>query len=399
MKRTVFLIIVSVFTFHCHMQKTQNLVSIVHASLDLAARQYVALDQALPDSLFPRTLNTDGSLRTNASWWWTSGFFPGSLWYLYEFSRDPSIEERAAARTGTLEREKWNNTDHDIGFKIFCSFGNGYRLTQNPEYRSVILTAAKTLTTRFNPGVGCIQSWGENQDRGWRFPVIIDNMMNLELLFWAAKESGDSSFYQIAVSHADCTLANHFRPDGSSYHVISYNPETGEIEKRNTAQGYSDDSAWARGQAWGLYGFVVSYRKTGYARYLKQCIRIADFILNHPNMPEDKIPYWDFNEPDIPDAPRDASAAAIIASALIELSDYVDPESGKYYFRTGQKIIRSLSGPHYRSKFGQNGHFLLKHGVGHLPADSEVDVPLSYADYYYIEAMLRFLKKMENQSQ
>jgi unsaturated chondroitin disaccharide hydrolase len=178
--------------------------------------------------------------------------------------------------------------------------------------------------------------------------------------------------------------------------VLSYNPGTGRIEKKNTAQGYSDESAWARGQAWGLYGFVVSYRETGYDRYLKQCIKIADFILNHPHLPANKIPYWDFNAPDIPNALRDASAAAIIASALIELSDYVDPESGKYYFETSQRIIRSLSGPQYRSKFGQNGQFLLKHGVGHLPANSEVDVPLSYADYYYIEAMLRFLEKMKN---
>jgi unsaturated chondroitin disaccharide hydrolase len=396
MKRIFIFIIILALILYCQVQRKNDLPSIVKSSLELAVQQYLDLDQAVPDSLFPRTLNPDGSLRTNASWWWTSGFFPGSLWTLYEFSGDTSLKDRAVARTGTVEREKWNNTDHDIGFKVFCSFGNGYRLTQNHEYRSVILTAAKTLTTRFNPRVGCIQSWGENQDRGWHFPVIIDNMMNLELLFWAARQSGDSSYYQIAVSHADRTLANHFRPDGSSYHVLSYNPGTGRIEKKNTAQGYSDESAWARGQAWGLYGFVVSYRETGYDRYLKQCIKIADFILNHPHLPANKIPYWDFNAPDIPNALRDASAAAIIASALIELSDYVDPESGKYYFETSQRIIRSLSGPQYRSKFGQNGQFLLKHGVGHLPANSEVDVPLSYADYYYIEAMLRFLEKMKN---
>ena len=397
MKQPFIFTIVLVLLSGCQSPQKNDLVSIVKSSLDLAVQQYLDLDHAVPDSLFPRTLNPDGSLRTCASWWWTSGFFPGSLWYLSEFSGDPPVSERAMARTGTVEKEKWNNTDHDIGFKIFCSFGNGYRLTHDPEYRSVILTAARTLITRFNPRVGCIQSWGENQERGWRFPVIIDNMMNLELLFRAAKQSGDSSFYRIAVSHADRTLANHFRPDGSSYHVLSYNPETGEVEKRNTAQGYTDESAWARGQAWGLYGFVVCYRETGDVRYLKQCIKIADFLLNHSHIPADKIPYWDFNAPDIPHAHRDASAAAIMASALIELSDYVDPESGKFYFRNAGKMIRSLSSPHYRSEYGENGNFLLKHGVGHLPANSEVDVPLSYADYYYIEAMMRFLKKQNNE--
>ena len=394
MKR-IFISVIIVLLFCCHVHQKSDLASIVKSSLDLAVQQYLDLEQAVPDSLFPRTLNPDGSLCTNASRWWTSGFFPGSLWYLSEFSGDPHVDECAMTRTETVEKEKWNNNDHDIGFKIFCSFGNGYRLTENPEYRSAILTAAKTLSTRFNPVVGCIQSWGENRERGWRFPVIIDNMMNLELLFWAAKQSGDSSLYRIAVSHADRTLANHFRPDGSSYHVLSYNPDTGEVEKRNTAQGYSDESAWTRGQAWGLYGFVVCYRETGDVRYLKQCIKIADFLLHHPHMPADKIPYWDFNAPGIPHALRDASAAAIMASALIELSGYVDPESGKFYFRTAEKIIRSLSSPQYRSKFGENGNFLLKHGVGNMPAHSEVDVPLSYADYYYIEAMMRFLKKSD----
>ncbi|MBN2104150.1 glycoside hydrolase family 88 protein [bacterium] len=384
----VFIVIISTCS------RSTDLDTIVRSSLKKAVKQYIALDKTVPDSLFPRTLNSDGSVQTNRSDWWTSGFFPGSLWYLYEFSGHPKLKERARFRTRTVEREKWNNRDHDIGFKIFCSFGNGWRLTMDTSYIPVIITAAKTLTTRFDADVGCIQSWGENLERGWKYPVIIDNMMNLELLFWAAKQTGDSSFFKVAVSHADKTLANHFRQDGSSYHVLSYHPETGAVEKKNTAQGYSDESVWARGQAWGLYGFTMSYRETGYPRYLQKAREIADFILNHPNFPEDKIPYWDFNAPDIPNALRDASAAAIMASALLELKSYVNPELSAFYECSAEQILWSLSSESYRSALGKNGNFLLMRGVGNIPSNSEVDVPLSYADYYYIEAIMRYLKSI-----
>jgi len=395
MKKKFLLSIVAFIVFISACSRSTNLDTIVRSSLNQAVKQYIALDKIVPDSLFPRTLNSDGSIQTNTSGWWTSGFFPGSLWYLYEFSGDSMLKERARFRTRTVEQEKWNHWDHDIGFKIYCSFGNGYRLTQDTSYIPVMITAARTLMTRFDPKVGCIQSWGENQERGWKYPVIIDNMMNLELLFWAAKQTGDSSFFKVAVRHADKTLANHFRPDGSSYHVLSYHPETGVVEKKNTAQGYSDESAWARGQAWGLYGFAMSYHETGYPRYLQKAREIADFILNHPNLPNDKIPYWDFNAPDIPDALRDASTAAIITSALLELKSYVNPELSAVYLNHAEQILCTLSSDTYRSASGQNGNFLLKHGVGNIPEDSEVDVPLSYADYYYIEAMMRYLKTGE----
>ena len=367
----------------------EDLDEVIAASFDQAAVQYRAMDETLPDTLFPRTTNPDGSLRTNTSEWWTSGFFPGSLWLLYEQTGDPFWQERAVARTWALEREKLNASDHDIGFKVFNSFGHGLRLTGDTSYVPVLLTAAQTLTTRFDPQVGAIRSWGTHPDTTQPYLVIIDNMMNLELLFWATKQTGDSTFFDIAVTHADTTLANHFRPDGSSYHVLEYDPQTGEVLKKRTAQGYADTSAWARGQAWGLYGYTMTYRETGFPRYLDQARQIAHFILTHPNLPDDKIPYWDFDAPDIPDTYRDASAGAITASALYELSGFVNDSLRTAYRDAAATMLRSLSDAPYRAEPGENNHFLLKHGVGNIPSQSEVDVPLSYADYYYLEALMR----------
>lgn len=289
-----------------------------------------------------------------------------------------------------MEQEKLNATTHDMGFKMFCSFGNGYRLTEDPRYKDILLQSAGTLVTRFNPKVGCIRSWDHNQER-WQFPVIIDNMMNLELLFWAGKTSGDSTFYKIALSHAETTLRNHFRPDYSTRHVLNYDPATGAVLDRHTHQGFSHESTWSRGQAWGLYGFVMCYRETKQERFLKQARHIADFILTHKNLPGDMVPYWDFDAPNIPNEPRDASAAAIVCSALYELRVHLG-DDGAGYKNAADKILASLSSPNYRAEPGRNGFFLLKHSVGSKPGNSEVDVPLIYADYYFLEANLRKMK-------
>ena len=322
---------------------------------------------------------------------WISGFFPGSLWYLYELTGDPKWKSRATEQTERLERIQNLTSDHDIGFRMGCSYGNGYRITGNPTYPDVLIQSARSLATRFQPKAGVIMSW--NPNARWKCPVIIDNMMNLELLFNATLYSGDSSFYKIAVSHADRTLENHFRPDHSSYHVVDYDPETGAVRMKNTAQGYADESAWARGQAWGLYGFVTCYRFTGDKRYLEQAKAIADFILSHPRLPEDKIPYWDFDAPNIPNEERDASAGAILASGLYELALYSDPK----YADAADQIVASLSTPAYTAPIGANGNFILMHSVGSRPANSEVDVPLVYADYYYLEALYRhkYFKKLK----
>jgi uncharacterized protein YyaL (SSP411 family) len=276
---------------------------------------------------------------------------------------------------------------------MFCSFGNANRIAPKPEYKEILLTSARSLSTRFNPKVGCIKSWDSKDATD--FLVIIDNMMNLDLLFWATKISGDSSFYKIAVTHANTTIKNHFRPDYSSYHVVNYNPETGAIKQKRTAQGAADESAWARGQAWGLYGFTATYRETKDTRYLDQARHIADFLLAHPDLPADKVPYWDFNAPGIPNALRDASAASIMASALIELSEYVDAARSASYLTTAETMLRSLSNSTYKAAPGTNGGFIIQHGVGHMPNKTEIDVPLTYGDYYFIEAMIRYkaLKK------
>ncbi|RZL07632.1 MAG: glucuronyl hydrolase, partial [Hymenobacter sp.] len=316
---------------------------------------------------------------------WTSGFFPGYLWLLYQASGEAKWKAAAQEYTARIEPEKNDGTSHDVGFKIYCSFGTGYRLTQDPAYQVVIVQAARTLSTRFNPRVGTLRSWDHHQNE-WGFPVIIDNMMNLELLFAATRFSGDSSFYKIAVSHANTTLKNHFRPDYSSYHVVDYDSATGRVVKRNTHQGYAAESAWARGQAWALYGFTMCYRETKNPAYLAQAEHVAAFILNHPNLPKDLIPYWDFNAPDLPNAPRDASAGAIIASGLLELSTF--SANGTLYRRQADKMLDNLAKSYVAQPGGSHG-FLLLHSTGSKPANSEVDVPLNYADYYFMEGLLR----------
>jgi hypothetical protein len=317
---------------------------------------------------------------------WTSGFFPGALWYLYEGTGYPEFMAMARRYTQLLEAQACNRSTHDIGFMVFCSHGNGYRLTREPFFRDVALKAAETLATRFDSRVGCIKSWDEHR---WEYSVIIDNMMNLELLFWASEETGQASFRNIAMSHADRTLAEHFRADGSCFHVVGYNPKDGSVVDRATHQGYSDASAWARGQAWALYGYTMCYRFTQEQRYLDVAVRTAEYLLGHPRMPEDLIPYWDFDDPSIPSAPRDASAGAIIASGLLELSSYVPLEASQRYKAAAHAMLRSLSSPAYLSEAGGNEGFLLAHSVGSMPFSSEVDVPLIYADYYFLEALLR----------
>ena len=321
---------------------------------------------------------------------WVSGFFAGTLWYMYELTGDEYWAEHAQKHTEVLDSIQYLTWHHDVGFMIYDSYGNGLRLKNIDGYKDVIVNTAKSLSTRFRPKAGVIQSWnvdrGWQAERGWKCPVIIDNMMNLELLFKATEFTGDSTYAKIAVSHADQTMKNHYRPDYSTYHVVDYDPETGEVRGRCTAQGYADDSAWARGQAWSLYGFTVMYRFTGDAKYLERAEKVAEFLFNNPNMPEDLVPYWDFDCPDIPDTYRDVSSAAIIASALYELYGMTDNGS---YKEKADKIIVSLSSPAYRAAQGTNGGFILMHSVGSIPHGSSIDVPLNYADYYLLEALVR----------
>jgi hypothetical protein len=336
-----------------------------------------------PKSFYPKT----GKFETSDSGWWCSGFYPGTLLYLYHETGNKEMLTEANRIMAVLAKEQYNTTTHDLGFMMYCSFGNAEKFEPKPEYKQILINSAKSLCSRFDPKIGCIKSWDSNKPE---YLVIIDNMMNLELLFWATRTTGDSSFYKIAVTHANTTLKNHFRANYSSYHVINYNPQTGEVQQKRTAQGYSDESAWARGQAWGLYGYTVMYRETRDKKYLDQANHIANFILTNPNLPKDKIPYWDYDAPNIPNALRDASAAAVMASAFLELCRYTDKKDGQQYFTTAETIIRNLSAAPYKAAPGTNGGFILQHSVGHFPAGTEVDVPLTYADYYFIEALNRY---------
>ena len=362
-----------------------------------ANKQYTDLAREVykENGRIPRATDQFGKLTTSGSEWWTSGFFPGSLWYIYEYSKDTVMLRYAREFSKRIESEKFTTNNHDVGFMLYCSFGNGYRLTNDQTYPEVLLTGSNSLLTRYRPVIQSIQSWDQNQL--YNCPVIIDNMMNLEMLFWASIYSKDDKYRNVAINHANNTLKNHFRPDFSSYHVVDYDLTDGHIIKKVTNQGCADESAWARGQAWGLYGFTMCYHETQNRKYLIQAQQIANFILNHPNLPADNIPYWDFNAPKIPNEPRDASSAAIIASALIELSVYVEKNEAEIYKNAAEKILRNLASPLYLAQSGTNGGFLLKHCVGNMPKKSEIDTALSYADYYFLEALLRYKIRFINQ--
>ena len=372
-----------------------------------AVAQYTAMDIRLDaeEQAFPKSFENGENLYGNAEWW-CSGFYPGCLWYIYQYTGNEDIRSIAEKNTLKLADICEKKTHHDIGFQVNSSFGNAFRITGDEAWLSVYETAAAKLATRFNPRVGCIKSW---DNKKYTYPVIIDNMMNLELLVRASELFGCDSLRQIAVTHALTTIENHFRPDASTFHLVDYDPATGDIIGKMTVQGYADETSWSRGQAWGLYGYTMMYEQTRDERFLAQARKIAAYVL--PLLPEDGIPYWDFNAPGTPnavaaDAPgcptefawkegdpvlRDSSAGAIVASALVTLSTSVDDgEESELYLATAEKILRTLASREYLAKTGENGNFLLKHGVGNLHGNKEVDVPLTYADYYFLEALLKY---------
>ena len=364
-------------------------------TLKASEKQLVSLRSiSIKENKIPRTIEKDGKVRwVSDDYDWTKGFWPGVCWMQYENTLDPKWKEAAELNQKIFLADKDLTNDHDLGFLFNNSYGKAYKITKDPKYRQVLIDASNSLITRFNKNVGCIQSWdlvdNWQSKKGWSFPVIIDNMMNLEMLFEATLLTGDTKYKEIAITHANTTMKNHFRPDGSSYHVIDYNPKTGSVINKITAQGYADESAWARGQAWGLYSFTMCYRYTKDKKYLDFAEKIAEYILNNPNYPSDGVPYWDFNAPNIPNAPRDASSGAILASGLIELSSYTNDK----YLKQATHILKSLATDAYTAKLGENGHFVLKNSVGSLPMGNEVSVPLNYADYYYIEALLGLKKR------
>lgn len=390
--RSFYLIILSISVFLMSCKESDKIHSKSETPLVKAEKQFsLLLKDAEEVNRIPRTLNKEGDIHwAHNRFDWTEGFFPGSCWYLFEQTKDEKWKVAAEKFQALFEKHKNLTTNHDLGFVFNCSYGNGYRLTKNEAFKDVMINAADSLLTRFNPTVGCIKSWdvdsGWQKERGWKYPVIIDNMMNLELLFEVSKLTGDSKYKDIAITHANTTLKNHFRENNSSVHVVDYDPETGVVRGKHTAQGFADSSSWARGQAWGIYGYTVCYRYTKNEVYLEQAKKIAKYILNYKGTPEDGIPYWDYNAPSIPNEPRDVSAAAITVSALIEFNSY----TSESYKSAIDKILNSLSTDEYTAKLGENKHFLLKHSVGSIPHGNEIDVPLNYADYYYLEALGRY---------
>tara|TARA_B100000953_G_scaffold155996_1_gene129089 strand:- start:69 stop:1304 length:1236 start_codon:yes stop_codon:yes gene_type:complete len=357
----------------------------------LAANQYLAMSESLEESRYPKTFYPKkNEFESSNSGWWTSGFYPGTLLYLYEETGEDSLKIEAERILEDLKREESNTSTHDLGFMMFCSFGNANRIDPKPEYQEILMNSAKSLATRYNDTVKAIRSWDSaswNKAGEDDLVVIIDNMMNLELLFWATEYSGDSTYYDIAVNHANTTMQNHFRDDYSSYHEVIYDENTGTVKKQITNQGYADESSWARGQAWGLYGYVVMYRATKDEKYLEMAKNIANFILNHTNLPEDKVPFWDFDTDKIPNDLRDSSAASVMASALLELYEFTDQTQ---YFKAAEQMLKTLCSPEYLANQDELGGFLLKHGVGNMPNKTEVDVPLTYGDYYFVEALKRY---------
>ena len=345
--------------------------------------------------MFPRSLSPSGAVNYVGKADWTSGFYPGVLWLMFELTGQQEFKNSAIRYTGLLESEKSNDRNHDLGFKMMSSFGQGFRLTNNDQYREVLIQSARTLITRFNENVGCIRSWDHHTDK-WEFPVIIDNLMNLELLFRAWKLTGEPVFYNIAVKHADTTLKNHFRNDYSTYHVVDYDPETGQVTAKNTHQGFADNSCWARGQAWALYGYTMIFRETQNPVYLSQAEKIAEYLMSQPRIRKGELPYWDFSVPESSQEPFDASAAAIIASALFELGQYSQYKAR--YIQVAEKLLETLSAVMLSYAGRENRVFLLDHSTGSKPQGTEIDVPLIYADYYFLEAILRKIKSDQIQA-
>ena len=390
MRKVLNLVVVVILLSSC-VKKVQSFN--VDKNLEYCHEQVLRTLSEIGDTtMMPRNILKDErhwNLRNVSIEEWTVGFWPGILWYTYEASNDERVKQSAIHYTELLAPlTKLPAYDHDLGFQLFCSYGNAYRLTGKEEYKQIILNAADTLATLFNPIVGTILSWPREVKRNnWPHNTIIDNMMNLEMLYWAARNGGNKELYDIATKHAETTMKYHFRPDGSNYHVAVYDTIDGHFIKGVTHQGYADSTMWARGQAWAIYGYTLVYRETKDKEFLRFAEKITDLYLSQ--LPQGEyVPYWDFDAPDIPDEPRDASAAAIVASALLELSQLVDNQKKAVEYREAAiKMLQSLSSDEYQSRESKPS-FLL-HSTGHWPKGSEVSASINYADYYYIEALLK----------
>jgi hypothetical protein len=382
------------FTFNsfCYAQSTDRntkMSKLISENFALADSQYQIMMTKVPADQLPQTFDAkNNQLISHEITWWCTGFYPGTLLYIYEQTNNEKIKQEALRALKVIEPNQTYTGNHDLGFMMYCSFGNAYRLFKDEKYKQIIFRSAESLATRYRPSIKAIQSWNKNVY--FNCPVIIDNMMNLEMMNWVSAQGGNPLYKEIAAIHSNTSIKEFYRPDFSSYHVVDFDLEKGTVRRKATHQGAANTSAWSRGQAWGLYGFTAMYRFTKNKVYLDQAKNIAQFYLDHPNLPADKIPYWDFDAGQQPVAKRDASAGAITASALMELAQYATGKEKEKYIAAGVQMLESLSSPAYRSKLGENGGFLIKHCVGALTLNSEIDVPLIYADYYFLEALKRY---------
>lgn len=364
--------------------KEESMAQLRERVFSLAQVQAVYMDSLLPEGRCPRTFQGD-TLVTSDIGWWTSGFYPGVLWQIYGETADTLFRQLAVKHTLPLAALLKRETDHDIGFQLMCSFGKmvkdcHFERSREISPEAVLAHGADKLAARFVPEAGVIRSWNWG---AWNIPVIIDNMMNLELLM----QYGDR---EVAEKHALTTAKNHFREDGTTFHLVDY-ADDGSVLGRQTVQGYADDSAWARGQAWALYGYAMMALKEKEAvnmdladTFYGVAAKLEDWLYAH--LPEDGIPYWDFSQSDY----RDASAGAIIACGLLKLWDLQGRQADDPALAMAERILRTLASPEYLAEPRTNGGFLLKHSVGNLPGHSEVDVPLTYADYYFLEALILY---------
>ena len=404
------------FSFAQETTTTASEKDFVKENMEFAAKQYgILLSDIQGQPGLPYSGNGKDKPYLEASSLWTAGFFPGSLWYLSDYLKDENLQKAALKYTQMMESSKSFTDNHDIGFMMYCSYGNANRFAPQKEYEEILAESARSLSTRFRPKAGVIQSWNFfkswHGDKVYDFPVIIDNMMNLELLFHVSEVSGDDRYRKIALSHAEKVMKNQVRKDYSCFHIVYYDPETGLPIKGETSQGYADNSSWSRGQAWGIYGFTMVYRYTQDKRFLHVAQKMADFYLDHPNLPADKVAWWDFNAYQEGYTPgirsnanrvttnyRDASAAACVSSALLELSTYCKGTQKAKYLEGAKQILHTLGSPKFRAPLGQNSDFILMHNVGSIPHNNEIDVPLSYADYYFIEALHRYNRYLNKQT-
>lgn len=357
--------------------------------LTYADQQLLATAAALKPGAYPIRTTLDSSWLTVDAKDWTAGFYPAALWRTYERTGDPAWRQRAQTwQAGLASETKHDSTD--LGFKLFDTYGVGYELTGDAAYKKIVLAAAATVAKRFDPDVGMFRVWDARTDRT-QFRVNIDATMNLELMFWAGQNGGKPQYAAMATRHALRAVTDLVRPDGSTWMCAAYDQKTGALLRHFTTQGYATESTWARGQAWAMYGFTTAYRYTRDPRFLDAARRTAAWFVSH--LPPDRVPYWDFDVPDKATAPRDTSAAAIAASALLELSgDESVPAARQGDIDTARAILVSLSSPAYTSRT-PGFAAILAHGTQY-EAKGQADTGIMFGDYYFVEALGRYEKQV-----